>query len=219
MEKSEETKAVEKAADAATAVTDDKDEKGVPWKNRAAEFQRKLEDSQKEIENLRSRATEAKTTPSESDVAEAKKQEIVRMVEMGPDAYFEQKRTEWEWKKEFPQAEDWLRTQGMTEDERPLIRKIIEDHGISAPSPMLRAKAAWKILRAEKLEKEFASQESDKKREDSVKSTMPDSGSRSTATKTGPKRAELLAELRDVSKKGDRFREAELLDQLSDVRE
>ena len=216
MEKSEENKGVDKSATPPAAVTDDK---GVPWENRAKEFERKLSDAQARLQELETRRSEPAPAPADEEkAAEMKKQKILEFVE-DPEGYIERRLVEREWRREEPQAVDWLKTQGMTDEDKPRISQIIKEHGISAPSPMARAKAAWKILRSETLEKEFSSKEADRKREDSVTRSMPDGSSRSTPTKTGPKRAELVAQLRDASRSGDMQKEIQLINLLEDVRE
>ena len=84
---------------------------------------------------------------------------------------------------------------------------------------MLRAKAAWNILKAEKLEKEFSTFQADRKRENTVTKTMPDSSSRSVSTDTKPKRADLIAQLKQAAAKGESRMEIELINLLEDVRE
>ena len=206
-----------------TVVTEatDKDEKGVPWKNRAQEFQRKYEETQKELEKVKSAPPETKAleAPNEDEQREKRKARLYDFVE-DPDKYIEGRIAEREIKREMPAAEAWVRSQeGFAVEDEAHIMRIIREHGLNQNSPMLRAKSAWQILKAEKLEREFSQGKADKSREDRVSRTTPDSASRSAATRTGPKRAEIIAQLKQAADAGDSRKQADLLNQLEDVRE
>ena len=163
--------------------------------------------------------TKTETVVTEDEKAEAKKRQIYEFAN-DPDAYIDRRLAEREFKKELPAAEQWIKSQdGFAPEDETKVMHIIREHGLQQPSPMLRAKAAWKILQAEKLEKEFSDIKADRKRENTVTKTMPDSTSRSVSTDTKPKRSDLIAQLKTAAAKGDSRRERDLINLLEDVRE
>lgn len=189
------------------------DAKGVPWENRAKEFERKYEEQRLEFEDMKARMANLETpvreTSKEDEAAEGR--EKLQQLVKDPDAYIERRLMERELQRELPAAESWVRSQPdfMKEDEIRLAQ-IIKEHGLSQPSPMLRAKSAYRILKAEKLEREFV----DKTRQSNVQGAMLEGSGRAAPKKDGPSRNDLLNQLRDAEKSGDILRSAMLVTQL-----
>ena len=192
----------------------DKDERGVPWEQRAKEYERKFNELRGEVDALKARP-EPVPEPK-VDQEEAVKQELVRLAQ-NPRGYIQEVLTETDFKKELPKAESWIKTQeGYSSSDDSEIARVIKEHHINSPSPMVRAQTAWKLLQSEKLSKELASLRSNQERESGQRSA-PDNSGRSAQTQT-PKRSELLAKLRDAERRGDNHASAALLDQLEDAR-
>lgn len=188
------------------------DDKGVSWENRAKEMERKLKAAEARANELAQKVETTKPQPSVDERKAAVERRLMEFVE-DPDNYLERHYQERKFRDELPEAEQWLRTQeGYSPEDDSRIGAIIQEHGLNQPSPKLRAKAAWKILKAEKLEREF----SDKKREDRVSKSAPDGNGRSTPTNSGkPSRADLLKDLR---KSRNAQEQAAILGKLEDTR-
>jgi len=208
--------------DAVSGQEKEKDERGVSWENRAKEYERKLEETRREMEELKARIPGNGTNGQDSrqeDSAEAKKNKILDFVN-DPDAYIEQQVRLREAKRELPQAAQWLRSQdGFKSEDEQRIAAVIQEYGLIDPSPMVRAKAAWRILQGEKLEKELAAGRSGKAREESIMRASPDGTARTSPSKQQKSRKELLVMLRDAEQKGDFQESARVVDLLEDARE
>ena len=201
--------------DGATPANVTADEKGVPWENRAKEMERKHGEAIKRIQELEARVSQPATEPAAEEVAEAKKQKIAEFVE-DPDAYIDRKVQEREFKRRLPEAISWLKSQsGFGEGDDVVVDRVIHENGLVHPDPMLRAKAAWGILKAERLEREF----SEGQRRDRISSSMPEGSGRSVQKQDAPKRADLISQLKTAQKQGDHQGTLRLLSQLEDVRE
>lgn len=188
------------------------DPRGVPWENRAKELERKLNAAVAEIETLKNPAK-----PSSVDDRQKEKERIIMEFVEDPQGFISREHQRLKFQEELPQAESWLKSQpNFSEADTQRLGEIIRENGIMAPSPMLRARAAYKILAAEKIEREFQ----DKQRQEKVKSTSPDAPQRSANTVDNkPKKAELVEQLRKAQIKGDMNESTRLILALEKVRE
>lgn len=193
------------------------DHRGVPLENVVKEYQRKLEDATKRIGDLEARVVPAKAEeagPSAEESAEERKMRLQEFVS-DPDAYIERRLLQREFEREKPAAEAWLRSQkDFSNDDEVRILQIIKENQLFQPSPMLRAKAAFNLLQAEKLQREFV----DQTRERSVMASMPEGAGRATPKKAGPSRGELIAQLAEAERSGHRGKALDILNLLEDVR-
>jgi len=203
---------------------DDKDDKGVPWENRAKEFERKHAELLKENEALKAQIDAAPMESGGEDDGDGKtdqeetKKKLLEFVS-DPDSYIESILLSRQAKRELPQAVAWLKEQsGYTPDDNARIAQVISEYGINHPSPLVRAKAAWQFIRSERLEKEAADKAADGKREKDASKTMPEGVGKSQAKGTGPKRADLLKQLAAAENRGDWQQSSELINLLEDVR-
>lgn len=202
-----------KVADPPTAETG-KDERGVPWEQRAKEFERKFNEAKAEAETLKaSRVEEPKVETQE---------ELRKRLEdfaTDPDGYIERVYEGRKRKEEFSNVIPFLKSQeGYTSEDNVRLVQIEKDYDLQSSSPLARARAAWDILQKEKLAVEVGKLRSNSGREAELKSG-PEGSGRSAPQSNTPKRAELLAQLAISEKKGDLQSSAKLVDMLSDVRE
>lgn len=200
----------------------EKDEKGVPWENRAKEAQRKYDEAMSRLNDLESRMNQSKA--GETSPEETAKQREARLQEFvsDPDSYIERKITERRLQEEYPRALAWIKEQkGFNADQDMVqITRIIKDYGLETnPSFMSRARAAWDILKAQKLEKEFTDLTSDRTREQALGKGRPEGAGKAVPPQTAPKRSEVLAKLHEAQKRGDYMKSAEYISMLEDVRE
>lgn len=210
------------------AVTDgkdaEKDHRGVPKKNVDSEWKRKYEELASETEQIRARMSQiedqGKKAANPEDDTEARRKKIEDFVS-DPDAYIEKRVRDREFARELPNAVEWLKSQkDYSHKDEAEIARIIRENGLNhTPSPMARAKSAWKILQAERLSSEFESRKMDMEREEVLKKNGPDGSKRSANVNTSPKRDELIKKLAEAEKKGDMMASARLLDKLEDTRE
>lgn len=189
------------------------DAKGVPWENRAKEFERKYEEMRsknEEFEARMARLESPKVDATHEDQAAVGREKLQEFVS-DPDAYLERRLLEREFQREIPQAESWLRTQpDFSKEDESRVAQIIRENGLSQPSPMLRAKAAYKLLKAEKLERDFV----DRTRQNQAQGAMLEGTGRSTPKQDGPTRDELLKQLAKADNEGDFMKSALLVTQL-----
>lgn len=199
------------------------DEKGVPWENRAKEFERKLQDLQAKYEELQSTSEEVPTpveSPTKEQLEEMTKQELLEFVRVGPKAFFDKVLSEKSYKEQLPQAGDWIKNQsGYIEEDQARLIQIEREHNLTG-MPLSVAKTAWKILQAEKLEKEFQALRSNQTREDTVSNQKTEGTGKSIPAGTGKlKRSDVIKLLAEAQKSGDYVKSQECIGMLEDLRE
>lgn len=186
----------------------EKDNRGVSWENRAKEMERKYAELHAKVEAMN------QPKPNPDDPAKQKERVIMEFVE-DPHGFVDREIQKRKHSEELPEAESWLRSQphyASTDDAR--IGEIIRENQLLHPSPKMRAKAAYNILKAEKLEREFA----DKKRESDVTKSSPDGSARSAPVKTEVTRRDLIKQLDLAQRRGDSNESYRILSKLEDVR-
>lgn len=128
------------------------DDRGVPWENRAKEFERKFAETQGKLEQVTAylQNMEAERNrhrgPTEDEVRTAKLQELAK----DPESFVEQAVEQRLVKQEVVSAAEWVRSQ---EDYKPEIEvelvRIMQEHNLGG-RPLQKAKTAMKILQMEK---------------------------------------------------------------------
>ncbi len=194
-------------APAAPAKTD-VDAKGVSWENRAKEMERKYRDLEAKVN------APAPQPESRDDRAKGNEQLLQDFV-ANPVEVMDRHYQMRKFQDELPVAENWLKTQDyFSPEDQDRLGQIIRENGFTQPSPMARARAAYAILKGEKLEREF----SDKKREDKISKTAPDSGGKTAPVDGKPNRNDVLKLLAKAQAKRDHHESARLLGVLEDTR-
>lgn len=178
------------------------DDKGVPYMNRVKELERKYQEAMEKLEKLQEESPEPEPVPQ----PDAELQELVK----NPKAYTARVLQELQLKAETPKAVEWLQSQEGYDREEVL--RTIREHNLEyIPSPMQQAKAAWEIVQKEKLAKKI------KDFEANPHSTEPPGKSVPSGPK--PKRADLIAKLKEASLLGNDDEKARIIGLLEDVRE
>lgn len=179
-----------------------KDERGVDWKNRAMEYERKYKE-------LEAKVPAKEPTPQ---LPEDKQKRLMEFVE-DPDGYLDRHYQERKFREELPVAEDWLSKQPHFSG-WDRVKDLVKEHQIGG-SPMRAARTVSELLKAEALEREF----SDKKRTETISKSSPDTVSRTTTVDNKTTRRDLIKQLAKAQAKGDMQESARLLDKLEDVRD
>lgn len=206
----------------------DVDERGVPLINKVKELDRKFADKERELAQVRQELAEFKAAIKEPETETKDPKEKLMEFVQDPDAWYLKKRAaedqekfQREFQNQIPEAEKWIKDQkGYSQDDDARIFQIITENKLNTPHhlPMERAKTAWKILNAEKREKEMSTMTEETRRETVVRKTSADGGGKSTQKTDGPTRAELIRKLSEASAKGDLDGEIRYTSMLEDVR-
>lgn len=129
------------------------DENGVPWKNRAKEYERKLREQEERLSALESKSAvsapekdEEEPVDSESLVKEFVKNPLAFIRSVSEDVLSERERAQ-----EQKQAVNWIESQrDYDEKDAPRIVEIVREFDLGGLPPMQRAATTMKILRKEK---------------------------------------------------------------------
>lgn len=202
------------------------DDKGVPLSNRLKELERKLQDkyekelaeTRRELQELKSSFEPKKTDNGTEDIAKADLMEFVK----NPKGFMRSAYEEVEFQRQIPQAESWLKTQkgySSSDDER--ILQIIKENKLNTPyhSPMERATTAWRLLNAEKHEKQASSQTDEEKREASLQRSSAEGTGKATPKQAPVTRTDILRKLAEAEAKGDLDASIKYTSMLEDVRQ
>jgi hypothetical protein len=189
----------------APAAGSDKDERGVDWKNRAMEYERKLKDLETKVTAMQ---------PPPAPVVPPDTQKELEHFVADPQGYLENHYQRRRFQEELPKAEKWLSEQAHFPG-WDRAKEVIRNHGIDFSDPHRGARTVNEILKAEALEREF----NEKKREKDVTKSGPEGGSRSAPVENKTTRRDLIKQLAAAQRKGDLNESMRLIDKLEDVRE
>lgn len=198
------------------------DEKGVPWKNRAMEQERKNADAQLRLEEYESRLAELEETASKTkagsaqptpDQVNAKLGEFVK----DPDAYIDRKVKEREFQDQLLKVVPWLKNQeGFVEEDKLRLLQIEREHSLGG-APLQVAKTAWSLLQTEKLAAKLKSLSADTSREKTLSETQIEGTGKSVPSTEGKlTRKDVLAKMANTQNWNDY---AKYVDMLEDIRE
>ena len=137
---------------------EDVDESGVSWKNRAKEYERKLEATTVRLEALESKVNTEPEKPVEDKSDKLDAEELVKMFVKDPMGFVRDITTDVFNEREKSQAQskavDWIQAhKEYTPDDGPRILDIVKEYNLMGLPPMERAKSTMKILMAEKAAK------------------------------------------------------------------
>lgn len=194
----------------AADVTDDPeapavDDKGVPYKNRAAMYQRQLEDVQREIDLLKSERIAAQPKVDPRPKIDPKK-DMDEFIDCGPTAYYEKRKAEERHEAQIVEAERLIleRTNNDPIAAKLLIPKIhqtAQDGVIDLKgNPVAGVKAVFKVW--DRIEKESdnakkaESKAAEKQRIDGIQKTKTNGGNKPPAPPV-EKTVESLRKLRE----------------------
>ena len=183
-------------SDSSTDGSTDLDSGGVPYKNRVRELERKLHDMEERLS--------ARETPAPEPVPEIN-QDLQEFVS-NPNAYIQKTLAKNRFQEETFEASRWLSGQsGYSPDDDVALVRIMREHGLQTSSnfPLKRAQTAWKLLRAEKMEKNQTTSQNDSERAERLSSTSPEGSGRVVPIKTGPSKVEAIKKFKEATEKGD----------------
>lgn len=174
---------------------------GVPWENRAKEYERKYNDLLTRLDDIEAKVTSdsKEEKVSKGSGTDVKQEKIAKFVD-DPDIYIRNLMMQREIEKEKPEAIAWLHSQtgyDLSKDDFEITR-VIKERNLSG-SPKSVAKTAWDVVYKEKLENELKAYKEGRNLD--VKST-PEGLGKSVPHNTGASRAEMLQKLKEVSSKG-----------------
>lgn len=211
--------------------TQEVDDKGVPLTNRFKEFERKmdekyakeLEQTRKELDELKSQRQfnqQAPTAQQQNNFIEKNdpKEKLLKFVE-DPDAYIEQKVQQREFQRQVPEAEAWLQSQkGYSKDARARVEALIFENKLNTPyhTPMERARMAWKLLEAERINNQVESQTDEQRREAVAMASGGEGRGKTVPKDTTNTHNELIKKLAAAEAKGDMDTSIKIMDMLQD---
>lgn len=131
------------------------DERGVPWENRAREFERKFNELAPKLEALQSQMVELveKANPTPVNNAEEARMSKLQALAQDPEGYVQQKINAALRQKEAEDAAKWLRSQKDYRSEfDEEIGKVVRKYALSG-QPQSNAEAAWRLFRLDNPDK------------------------------------------------------------------
>ena len=142
------------------------DERGVPWKNRAMEYERKY------IEALERQSKPAPAAPSQNEPEET--DEVGKVIKPYLDKYLQRVQHQEKLKTAF----DYITEKGLTVAE---VDKVAAEFGLSNADPLRMVKNVEKILKARKPQeapRKVVNKDVEKKRIEKIKKTTTEAGSK-----------------------------------------
>jgi len=210
----ETTETPETSEPQAEATTPDEpvDEQGVPYKNRAAESQRRMESMQLEIQELKaSMQQQTPVAPQQPQTPVDPKANLDKFVELGPDAWYEQRRQQ-ERKQDLMQQADKFIYDTDPNNYKQNVQHVFDtarewNIDLNA-NPVLGVK---KVFELRKLQGKMAAKAqlpspekkaADKKRVADIKKTQPEGGAKPPAPPVD-RTSESLVNLKKRGSKAD----------------
>ena len=161
------------------------DGKGVPWENRAKEFERKLLETQERLQEMEEASARAENeglnVPKSEEVLKKEQLDKLNKFVEDPDAYIENKLAKREYERQLSVAREWIQGQsGITEEDKRELIRIERDYSLTGP-PSNVAKSAYKILQNEKASKEVQELKAQFARETSLSQTKTEGSGKSVS--------------------------------------
>ena len=204
-------KDVKPASSPGPEVKDPVDEKGVPLKNRLAEYERKLGELTAKYDALKS-VKEPEKTPTVDEQTAERQRKIAAFAE-DPDRYIEALVEARDVQREADKAVSWVKSQeGYKPEYEVELLKTIRENGLMG-RPLKRVEVAWQLFKLNNPDKFSDRSNKDEARDRELERYRAAGVGRPVgATPSSEKKTELLAKLRKTTNVND---QADILSQWS----